>query len=302
MLKARQSKTFIYISLGSDLVIAFAKFIAAAFTGSASMFSEGIHSVIDAFSQILLIWGTKTSKKQADQERPFGYGKEQYFWSFIVSLLFFVMGGCVTLYEGIHALKNPVIDGNPGWSYMVLVIALLFTLVSVWSGLTEFRHRRGKTEFWKALFETRDPSTIIVILGDFGDVLGILIAAAGIFFARLLHNPYYDGIASIVIGLILVTISGFLVRQSKHLLMGQTTRKDTLQRLKQITEADTAILEVRKEYTMYMSPDEVVFQADAIFKPGLSTRQITNAIQRIRKAVQTEYPMIKQINVQPTPK
>jgi divalent metal cation (Fe/Co/Zn/Cd) transporter len=139
-------------------------------------------------------------------------------------------------------------------------------------------------------------------LGDFGDVLGILIAAAGIFFARLLHNPYYDGIASIVIGLILVTISGFLVRQSKHLLMGQTTRKDTLQRLKQITEADTAILEVRKEYTMYMSPDEVVFQADAIFKPGLSTRQITNAIQRIRKAVQTEYPMIKQINVQPTPK
>jgi len=164
-----KSRVFLYVSLAVDLTIAASKFIAAAFTGSASMLSEGVHSVIDAISQLLLIWGVKTSTRQADSARPFGYGKELYFWSFIVSLLLFVVGGCISLYEGLSRLKHPEFAGNPVWNYAVLAFAFVFNLVSMVSALKAFN--------------TKDPSVIIVLLGDFGDLLGLMVAFLGIFLA-----------------------------------------------------------------------------------------------------------------------
>ena len=294
-----KSKVFIYISLAVDLLIAALKFTAAAFTGSSSMISEGIHSVIDAVSQLLLIWGIKTSNRKADLSRPFGYGKELYFWSFIVSLMIFVLGGCVSVYQGIVRIQHPVLDGNEAWDYSVLAIAFIFTSISLYSARKEFNRQRGKIYFWKAVVQTKDPSTIIVLLGDVGDILGLIVAFLGIFLGHLYNNAYYDSIASIIIGLILIAISGLLVRESKSLLLGESTSRKTLKKVILLAQADEAVIKVKKHFSTYMSPEEVLLQLNTVFKDNLTTPQITDAIERITKAIQKDFPRIKQIFIEP---
>ncbi|MGZ3873381.1 MAG: cation diffusion facilitator family transporter [Mucilaginibacter sp.] len=294
-----KSKIFLYISLAVDLLIAVSKFVAAAFTGSSSMISEGIHSVIDTISQLLLIWGIKNSRRKADMSRPFGYGKELYFWSFIVSLMIFVLGGCLSVYQGILRVEHPVLEGNEAWDYSVLAIAFVFTSVSLYSALKEFNRQRGSISFWKAVKQTKDPSTIIVLLGDVGDMLGLVTAFAGVFLGHLFHNPYYDGGASIVIGLILIGISGVLVRESKSLLLGEATSRKTLRKVIALAQADEAVIKVKKHLSTYMGPEEVLLQLNTVFKDNLTTRQITDAIERITKSIQQDFPRIKQIFIEP---
>lgn len=297
-----KSRVFIYISLAVDLLIAISKFIAAAITGSASMISEGIHSVIDAISQLLLIWGLKTSKKSADADRPFGYGKELYFWSFIVSLVIFIFGGCISFYEGFIRFRNPTFEGNAAWNYLVLAIAFVFNLISMFSALKAFNKQRGSISFWTAVKRTKDPSTIIVLLGDFGDLLGLMVAFLGVLLGRMLHNPYLDGVASMLIGVILIGISGFLVNESKSLLMGEPIGRKTLRKAIAITEADNDVIKVKKHFSTYMSPEDILLQLNTVFKQGLTTKQITDAIERITKTIQNELPQMKQIFIEPVAK
>lgn len=294
-----KSKSFLYISLAVDLSIAISKFVAAAVTGSSSMISEGIHSIIDATSQLLLIWGIKTSKRAADSERPFGYGRELYFWSFVVSLVIFIIGGCISFYEGLIRLNRPAFEGSAFWNYGVLLIAFLFTIVSLVSALKAFNKQRGDKTFWNAITQSKDPSTFIVLLGDVGDILGLIVAFFGVFLGRFFHDPIYDGVASMVIGLIMIVISALLVRESKSLLMGETTSRRTLRKITALTEADEAVIKVKKHFSMYLAPDEVILQLNTVFKAGLNTKDITDAIERITKTIQHEFPLIKQIFIEP---
>ena len=297
-----KSRVFLYISLAVDLLIAVSKFVAAGFTGSSAMISEGIHSVIDAVSQLMLIWGVKISKKLPDAERPFGYGKELYFWSFIVSLVIFILGGCISFYEGLEHFEHPVMQDSAVWNYLVLAFAFVFNMVSMISALRAFNGQRGRLSFWKAIVHTKDPSTIIVLLGDVGDLLGLLVAFAGILIGRLMNNPYYDGVASMVIGVILVGISGLLIRESKSLLMGETTSRKTFRRIIKIAEGDQAILKIKKQFSMYMGPEEILLQLNTVFRADLTTKQITDAIERVTKGIQAEFPLIKQIFIEPVAK
>jgi cation diffusion facilitator family transporter len=294
-----RSRLFIYVALAADFGIAVAKFIAAAATGSAAMISEGIHSVIDTINQLLLLWGIKKSKKKADEERPFGYGKELYFWSFVVSLLLFSVGGCISFYEGILRIKKPdeVIDQK--WNYIVLGVSFLLTAITVIITLKRFNRQRGDLGFFEAIRKSRDPSVFIVLLGDIGDLIGLLIAFFGVLLGHLLHNPYYDGIASMVIGIFLIGISIVLVRESRSLLMGESVSKKTIQEIIALTEADPSIVKVKRHFSMYMSPDEVVLQMIAVFKKDLTTREITEAIKRIIKIIQEKFPRMKQIFIEP---
>ncbi len=297
-----KSKSFLYVSLAVDILIAVSKFIAAVITGSSSMIAEGIHSVIDAISQLLLLWGIKTSRRLPDEIRPFGYGKELYFWSFIVSLVIFIIGGCISFYEGLLRLKQPAFDQSQNWNYIILAIAFAFNMVSMVTALKVFNKQRGHTPFFKAVMESRDPSTFIVLLGDVGDLLGLMVAFLGVLLGQLFHNPYYDGIASMVIGLIMIVISMLLVRESKSLLMGETTSRKTLRKVIKITEADMAVIKVKKHLSMYMAPEEVLLQLTTVFKNDLTTHQITDAIERITKTIQAEFPRIKQIYIEPVAK
>jgi cation diffusion facilitator family transporter len=294
-----KSKLFIYVALAADLGIAVTKFIAAAFTGSSAMVSEGIHSIIDSVNQVLLLWGIKRSHKRPDEKRPFGYGKELYFWSFVVSLLLFSAGGCISFYQGMIRLKRPGIVGDQLWNYIVLAIAFLFTAITAFVTFKKFNKQRGSLGFFEAIKESKDPALFIVLVGDLGDLIGLVIAFLGVFLGHLFHNPAYDGVASMVIGVFLIIISLLLVRESRSLLMGEAMNKNTVKKIIAITEADPAILKVKKHFSMYMGPDEVILQMIAGFKKDLTTQEITAAIKRIIHNLQKEYPRIKQIFIEP---
>jgi divalent metal cation (Fe/Co/Zn/Cd) transporter len=222
--------------------------------------------------------------------------------SFIVSLVMFSMGGCISIYEGILSLKRMELEGSAAWSYTILVIAFIFNLISMFSALKAFKKQRKHEGFWKSVFKTKDPTTIIVLLGDFGDLIGLVIAFFGIYLSRLYHNSYYDSIASIIIGCILVVISAILIKVSQALLVGTTTSRKNLKRVVTIAETDEAIEKIKKHFSTYLSPEEILLQLNAVFKKDLTTVEITDAIDRITKNIQKEFPLMKQIFVTPVVK
>ena len=294
-----KSRSFIRVSLITDLLLATAKFMAAAFTGSSAMLSEGIHSTIDAGSQVLLIWGIRMSKKKPDDKRPFGYGRELYFWSFIVSLIIFLLGGCISIYQGILRMRRPAATGSGFWNYMILGIAFVLTLIPMLSASKAFKKQRGEIPFWKAVIGTKDPTTPIVLLSDYGDMLGIGIAFTGVFLGHLLKNPLYDGLSSIIIGLTLALISGLLIRESKSLLLGEIPSKNKLEDALQIARADPDIIQIKKHLSTVMAPDYLILVMNTVFKPDLTSEQIAEVIERITKKIQQECPSIQQIFMVP---
>jgi cation diffusion facilitator family transporter len=294
-----KSKSLIIIALVIDILIVITKFIAAAITGSSAMFSEGIHSVIDATSQLLLLLGMKKSNKPADERRPFGYGREMFFWSFIVSLIIFIVGGCVSCYEGMIRLKEPPSTGSPGINYIVLGISFAFICVPAITAMRSFNKERGKIPFWKAFRESRNPSVFITLLSDIGDLTGILIAFAGVYLSHRYNNPVYDGIASILIGIVLIIISVMLVMESKSLLMGEPINRRTMRQIIALVQTDTAVLKVKKHFSIYLSPEEIVLQMIIVFKKRLTADQITKSITRLNDEIKKEFPRVKQIFIEP---
>ena len=237
------SKLPIYSALIANIAIAVTKFIAAAITGSSAMISEGIHSVVDTANELLLLLGIAKSKKPADKKRPFGYGRELYFWSFIVSILIFGVGGGIAFYEGITHLQHPHAIEDPMWSYIVLTASLIFNLVSFFIALKAFNKNR-KDNVWQTIKKSKDPSNIVILFEDAGDVLGVAVALAGVYFGYKYQNPYYDGIASIIIGMILTAISFLLARESRSLLMGESVDESIVDAVIKISEKDEAIEKV----------------------------------------------------------
>jgi cation diffusion facilitator family transporter len=294
-----KSKLFIYVALAADIGIAVTKFIAAAVTGSSAMVAEGIHSIIDSVNQLLLLLGIKRSKKRPDAKRPFGYGKELYFWSFVVSLLLFSIGGCISIYQGILRLKQPARDESQLWNYIVLAVSFLFTAATLIVSLKKFNKERGDLGFFEAIKVSKDPSLFIVLLGDIGDLIGLLIAFLGVYLGHRFHNPYYDGVASIVIGVFLIVISLVLVKESKSLLIGESISRKTMRKILALAKADPSIIKIKRHFSIYMAPEEVVLQLIAVFKKDLTTHDITEAIKRISKNIEEEFPRIKQIYIEP---
>lgn len=293
------SKTPIYTALGANLLIAVTKLVAAFFTGSSAMVSEGIHSLVDTSNEVLLLLGIKRSQKPPDEHRPFGYGRELYFWSFIVSLLFFALGGGFSIYEGIEHLINPEHVTNPVWNYAVLGIAFIFDGISFITALKEFTRQRGDTPFWQAVRESKDPPTFVVLFEDAADVIGILIAFTGILLGQLLHNPYIDGVASIMIGLLLTAVAIVLVRESRSLLMGETPMPDELQQVVGIAEKHEAVNKVVHHLSTFLAPEEVILVLKINFKPNDGNQQIITAINNIRTSIQQAYPHYKQLFIEP---
>jgi len=216
--------------------------------------------------------------------------------------LIFSLGGGASFYEGIVRLHHPVKLENAFWNYIVLTIGFAFTIFSIVITLKAFNKERGEEPFWEAIKQSKDPSTFIVLLQDVGDLAGLFVAFLGVYFGHLFNNPYSDGIASIVIGIILMAISFVLVRESRSLLMGETAGKNTLREIVKLTEADSSVIKVKRHFSVYMSPEEVVLQLITVFKDNLNTRQITEAIERIQKTIQQKFPRIKQIFIEPVSK
>lgn len=293
------TKQAIYSALFANLLIALTKFIAAAVTGSSAMLSEGIHSVVDSLNEVLLLLGLKKSKKKPDAQRPFGYGKELYFWAFVVSILIFGVGGGISFYEGVIHLRHPEPVHTPLWNYIVLGIALLFDGTSFIIALKTFNSQRGDTPFWKAVKRSRDPSTFVVLFEDAADVLGLIIAFAGVYLGHRYNNPYFDGAASVLIGILLALISLVLIRESRSLLMGETATPKVLEDVVRLAEANPVVEKVQQHMSMVMGPEEVLLVLRVTLRKDVSAGDVAKSFDDIRKAIRLQYANFGQIFIEP---
>jgi cation diffusion facilitator family transporter len=292
---ASESRVAIFAAILGNIAIALTKFIAAYFSGSSAMLSEGIHSLVDTGNGGLLLLGLYKSRKPPDFTHPFGHGKELYFWSLIVAITIFALGGGMSIYQGIAHLTHPKPLNDPFWNYVVLVCAFVFESISWMFGWKAFRKVKGKDRILEAIHKSKDPATFMVVFEDSGALLGLVIAFGGVFLGQQLHNPSLDGAASIVIGLMLGSMSLFLAYESKGLLIGEGVDEKTLRRLRAIVAQDPAVEHVSRILTMYFGPREVMLTLDVKFRDELSAREIRRAVARLHDSVQKEYPEITRI-------
>jgi cation diffusion facilitator family transporter len=288
----------VYAAIGANVVVATAKFIAAAFTGSSSMFAEGIHSTVDAGNNGLLLVGRRARRRQPDETHPFGYGKDEYFWTLIVAMVIFAIGGGVSAYEGVSRLLEPGSIDSPYWSYGVLLVALLADGYSLYTAYREIRANRDEPNIFHAVRGSKDPSAYAVFFEDTAAVLGVVFAFAGLLLSQLLGNTYPDGIASLLIGLIMACTAVLLMYESKKLLIGETADSDLVAGIRRIAETDEAVAHCGPPLTMHMGPQDVLLNLDVQFKEDLSADEIFGAIDRLEDAIRDRFKLVRRIFIE----
>jgi cation diffusion facilitator family transporter len=288
----------VYAAIAGNLLIAVSKFVAAAFTGSSAMLSEGIHSLVDTGNGGLILLGLRLSKRPADKSHPFGYGKELYFWTLIVAIMIFAVGGGMSIYEGLIHLRNPVEQSSVIWNYAVLGMAVLFEGYSWTVAYKEFRKEIGDRTIWQAVRESKDPTVFTVLFEDSAAMLGLVVAFLGVFFGHLLGMPELDGVASIIIGLILAAVSVLLAYESKGLLIGEGADEKTVEKMRTLIAQDNDIEQVGRALTMYFGPNEMLLNVEVQFCDGLSGRELESAVDRMEKNIRTTFPFVKRIFIE----
>jgi cation diffusion facilitator family transporter len=296
-----QSASTVLTSVAGSAAIAAAKFVAAAFSGSAAMLTEGVHSAVDTINSLLLYVGLRRSARPPDEQHAFGHGMELYFWTLLVALLIFAVGGGVTIAEGVVRLLRPAPLEHVGWSYAVLGIAAVFnTWTWAVAGRRFLRHKGDRT-IWQALRRAKDPTVLTVLFEDTASLIGLALAFLGILLGQLLGLPVLDGVASILIGLLMATVAAGLVYQSKTLLVGETANDEVLDDIRSVVERDDAAREVVDLLTMHFGPHEVLLNLKLRFRDHLSTREIGEAVDRIEKEIRDRRPEVRRIFVEPAP-
>ncbi len=295
---ASGSTKVIIAALIGNTLISITKFTAAFITGSSAMLSEGIHSLVDTGNQILLLHGLKQAKKPADEHFPFGHGKEVYFWSFIVAILIFALGGGISIYEGVLHILHPEPITSPMINYIVLGLAMLFEGAAWYFAFREFSSVKGKRGYIEAVQRAKDPSTFVVLFEDSAAMLGLLVAFCGITLALWTGYPYFDGVASIIIGLILLGTSVWLAYETKGLLIGESANRHVIDGIRTILNAHSATEHVNEVLTMHMGPDFVLANISIDFKDELSSEQIEIAVAEMDRSIKDKYPQIKRIFIE----
>jgi cation diffusion facilitator family transporter len=262
------------------------------------MLSEGIHSVVDTGNGGLMLLGVRRSHKPADAEHPFGYGKELYFWTLIVAIVIFAVGGGISAYEGLLHLLHPTPFAHPIWNYAVLGLAFVFEGYSFLIAFRAFQKERGKLTIWQSIETSKDPTTYTVLFEDGAALLGLIIALVGVFCAHMLDNPYFDGAASILIGMVLAAVAVLLAYETKGLLVGEAVNPETLKHIRQLAESDPRVESVRSALTMYFGPHTILLAMDLRFKPGLSAAEVEESIDRLEERIRQHDPDIKHIFIE----
>jgi cation diffusion facilitator family transporter len=294
-----ESRIAVYGAIAANVAIATVKFVVAAISGSSAMLSEGIHSVVDSGNGVLLLVGIKLSQRKPTPEHPFGHGKELYVWGLIVAVLIFGVGGGISAYEGILHVLHPEPMRNTYWSYVVLAVAALFEGISFAVALRQILREKGETPLWEAIRMSKDPTTYTVLAEDSAALVGLVVAAVGIYASNALDKPWLDGAASIVIGLLLAGVAVLLIREARGLLIGEGIRPETSDAIRQLALATPGIRSAAKPLSMYIGADEVLLTLDVAFDPDVSAEDIATAVRRLEKAIRERYPRIKRIYVEP---
>lgn len=295
---SRKSPLAIYGAIAANLAIAVTKFIVAGFTGSSAMLSEAIHSTVDTGNEVILLVGLARSRRKADPQHPFGYGKELYFWSLIVAVLIFGLGGGISAYEGVLHMMDPEPLRDPHWNYIVLGCAAIFEGISFAIALREFNREKGATPFWTALRSSKDPTTVTVVAEDAAALAGLLIAAAGVYASHRWNMPVLDGAASLVIGVLLAGVATVLVRESRSLLVGESVNREMAEGIQRLAQEDPCIDRAARPLTMHFGPDDVLVALDVQFRAGARGNEIARSVERVERQIRLRYPSVKRIYIE----
>jgi cation diffusion facilitator family transporter len=293
-----ESRTALFVAIAANLAIAAFKFVAAAASGSSALVSEGIHSLVDTCDGVLLWVGVRRARKPPDAEHPFGHGKEVYFWSLIVAVLVFAVGGGMSAYEGIVRLIHPRPAEHLTWTYAVLAGAFVFEGISwvfAWRNFGREREGRG---IWETISNTRDPTSFAILFEDSAALAGLLVAAAGVWLRQRLGTPIPDAIASVLIGLILMVTAALLVQATLRLLLGQSADPATEAAIRRRAAADDAVARVGRVLTVHFGPENVVAEVEIVFRSELGADAVGRAIDRLTRRLESEEPILKHVFIE----
>jgi len=302
---ALTSRQVVYAALAGNLLVAGTKSVAAVWTGSSSMMSEALHSFVDSLNEVLLLYGQHRAAQRPDLEHPLGYGRELYFWSFIVALLIFAIGSGVSIYQGIAQLREPQPLESPWVNYIVLAFALVFEGASWAISLKQFRSTtaRGRLTFYEAFRRSKDPPSFMVLFEDSAALLGILIAAGGTFAATHLQKPEYDGVASLLIGLVLGAIAMLLARESKSLLIGESAGTELTRSVTELAARNPAVRRVNGMLTAQLAPDQIVVALSLEFADDLRVPELEERVIEIETSIRDQHSEVTALFIKPqTPK
>jgi len=292
------SKKAIFAALAGNSLIAITKFVAAAFTGSSAMFSEAIHSVVDTGNQCLLLYGIKRSNRPADRSHPFGYGMELYFWTFVVAILIFGLGAGISIYEGISKIKQPHPMSDPTINYYVLGFAMIFEGAAWFIAYKEFSKSKGTMGLITAVRRSKDPTIFTVLFEDTAAIMGLFVAMAGIFLSDFLGLPVLDGVASVIIGIILATTAALLAYECKGLLTGEAASDAVVSGIKWIISENPFILHVNEVLTLHLGPRDILLTVSLDFKDGLSSGQVEKAISDFETRIKEKFPEVTRVFIE----
>ena len=293
------SNITVYGALSANIGIAIMKFIAAAFTGSSAMLSEGIHSTVDSANQLLLLLGIHRSKKSPDTAHPFGYGQEIYFWSLIVAILIFGLGGGMSIYEGVKHIQQPEELTNIAWNYAVLGGAFLFEGTSFVIAVRNLNKNKGiKGSFFNRVRISKDPTLFVVIFEDGAALGGLTIAALGVFLGSHFNIPVADGIASILIGLLLAFAAVLLTIESRNLLIGESMLPSIVDDIMELVKNDKNVETLSRPLTMHLAPNDVLLALDVQFVRKLDSAELSETIKRLESTIREAYPDITRIYIE----
>ena len=288
----------ILAAFAGNSLIAVTKFIAASYTGSSAMFSEGVHSVVDSGNQLLLLYGLRRSKKPADSKHPFGYGKEMYFWSFVVAILIFGLGAGICFYEGIHKISSPQPVTNPIINYLVLGIAIIIEAWTCWVAATEFKKSKGDYGWVEAIHISKDPALFTVLFEDTAALLGLLVALIALALSEYLNLPVLDAVASIIISIILAVTAGLLAFECKGLLTGEGASEQVTTGINQIIDDCPGIIHVNEVLTLHLGPQDVLLTISLDFEDNLSSGDVEEAISALESRIKGMFPDIRRVFIE----
>ncbi|MBU3078429.1 cation diffusion facilitator family transporter [Sphingomonas quercus] len=289
----------LYAALVANLGIAVAKFIAAGITGSSAMLTEGFHSVVDSTNQLLLLYGKKRSRRPPDEIHPLGYGRELYFWSFVVAIMIFAVGAGFSIYEGVLHIIEPEPMTDATVNYVVLGIAFVMEGTSWVLAIREFAQTRGQQGWWEAIRRSKDPPTFIVLFEDSAALAGLVIAAIGVWLAHFTGNPLWDGAASILIGLILGVVAVLLARESKDLLIGERASPRLIRAIHDVVDAHPEVVGVLEVATIHLAPDSVFVAMSVDFEDAVSAGHVEALIADVESQLRRDWPEIARVYIKP---
>ncbi|MEI2385922.1 cation diffusion facilitator family transporter [Breoghania sp. JC706] len=295
---AHGSKKVIYAALAGNTLIAITKFAAATFTGSSAMLSEGIHSLVDTGNQGLLLYGMKRSARKADSEHPFGYGVELYFWAFVVAILIFAVGAGVSIYEGIQKLLEPHPVSDPLVNFIVLGLAFVFEAAAWVIALREFSRAKGRRSYIAAVRQSKDPTVFTVLFEDSAAMLGLLIAFAGLLAAEITGIEWFDGAASVAIGVVLGGTAILLAYETKGLLIGEAAAPELVATVERMVSADHAVTGINEMRTMHLGPHDVLMVLSLDFNDMLSAGEVEETTSDLEAAIKSRYPDVRRVFIE----